>query len=694
MNLELGTKSKTHCRSGQVWLPNAQVWARIPVKPVVKERQGFTASVRRTDRPVSTTSVNGAPCSMQELGASLQGQQRDGSSQEHAPGAASAEEPSARASYTFFDLAEQPLDLPQPPLSEVDLISDEDSEGGLPVCPICLGEIFDLRDKAVVISCMHVFCLACLSRWSSLKKSCPLCKSRIQGYMYNILSETNYQERILPATPPRAKTPPSPGPTAERQRALPLIDARPSSSRGDARGERPRASSRPGDRAPAFRRGSRDLAGEFVPGRWPPVRAARRTETAASSRQAPLKEPRPYFYRVQAQAQSQVQGGPLAGRGGLRTSEGVASLEDAAEAWRRHIYVQGLRASPMDGDAAAGHPSMSEERRDARLSAWVDRELRALLQTDDVAIVRAYVMGLVRGIGFPRPSGGDGPPAHGIGPPPDNNNSGRGGEHRDAVAALRPFLQEHAGHFWHELRCFAAVPLSMQTYDRLVQYHTRPPAAASSPVTVPSTESSSAAVNGAPFHHSRVGGSADRSPMRREGAAVDRGRDHHSNTPERSRKRRRFSSHPPEDTESEMTASRRESDRRRGYMHRQEAHDDGFGAREERRGHRRDDSAARSGHRERACHERPGRADSRTERSQTRSGRDAQSREERHERRRRADGSREGARGKVQRPHGVCRSSTEPAGAGSSDRGEDVLADLRARALAALQARKQAAEQG
>ena len=65
---------------------------------------------------------------------------------------------------------------------------------------------------------------------------------------------------------------------------------------------------------------------------------------------------------------------------------------------------------------AAAHPSMSEERRDARLSAWVDRELRALLQTDDVAIVRAYVMGLVRGIGFPPPGGGDGPPTGGDGP--------------------------------------------------------------------------------------------------------------------------------------------------------------------------------------------------------------------------------------------------------------------------------------
>lgn len=43
---------------------------------------------------------------------------------------------------------------------------------------------------------------------------------------------------------------------------------------------------------------------------------------------------------------------------------------------------------------------MPEDRKQHRLEAWVDRELRALLQTDDVAIVRAYVMGLVRGIGF------------------------------------------------------------------------------------------------------------------------------------------------------------------------------------------------------------------------------------------------------------------------------------------------------
>ena len=37
-------------------------------------------------------------------------------------------------------------------------------------------------------------------------------QSRIQGYMYNITSETDYSERMLPPTPPREKeaSPPTP----------------------------------------------------------------------------------------------------------------------------------------------------------------------------------------------------------------------------------------------------------------------------------------------------------------------------------------------------------------------------------------------------------------------------------------------------------------------------------------------------
>ncbi|KAK9907273.1 hypothetical protein WJX75_000407 [Coccomyxa subellipsoidea] len=561
MRLDQQRVSASQQRSGQVWLPNAQVWANIPAKPAIQDTA--TAKKGHHESILSAPRIYADASHMQGSGATQKEQQARSRQNASASGSSAAVAgPSERASYTFFDLAQQPLDLPQEPLSEVDLISDEDSQGGLPVCPICLGEIFDVRDKAVVISCMHVFCLACLSRWSSLKKSCPLCKSRILGYMYNILSETDYQERMLPETPPRAKTPPSPA--APRPRGVSLIDARPSGGvrrdpgSGQPYGGRQLLPARPGDRASVFRRG-RDQMEEFVPGVWPPRRAARSSEASTSSRQAPLKEPRPYFFRVQAQAQSQVQGGPLAGRGGPGAFNSIPSQQDTIETWRRHIYVQGLRAVPMDEAAVAGQPGMSEERRAARLSAWVDRELRALLQTDDVAIVRAYVIGLVRGIGFPR-SGGDAVARSAL--PQGTAGSGRGGEHTDAVAALRPFLQEHAEHFWHELRCFAAIPLSMQTYDRLVRYNKGQPSG-SSATPVPSTESSSTAALANSLVRSRVDSSGARSPQR-DGEDIGGRRSYAAGDPERSRKKRRFSSHPPDDPGSEATASGQDSERRRG----------------------------------------------------------------------------------------------------------------------------------
>ena len=50
----------------------------------------------------------------------------------------------------------------------------------------------------------------------------------------------------------------------------------------------------------------------------------------------------------QAQAQSQARGGGLAGRGNAAdAAPDPALLQDAALAWRRHIYVQGLYAQPL-----------------------------------------------------------------------------------------------------------------------------------------------------------------------------------------------------------------------------------------------------------------------------------------------------------------------------------------------------------
>jgi hypothetical protein len=51
---------------------------------------------------------------------------------------------------------------------------------------------------------------------------------------------------------------------------------------------------------------------------------------------------------------------------------------------------------------------------------------------------------------------------------------GREGENAsqdDPVSQLRPFLGAAAGHFWHELSCFATAPAyTIRTYDSIVRY--------------------------------------------------------------------------------------------------------------------------------------------------------------------------------------------------------------------------------
>ena len=152
----------------------------------------------------------------------------------------------------------------------------EENDTGLPTCPICaalslvvcsnsrrgptlekndkqvfacagLADILNLQDKAVVSSCMHAFCLHCLLRWLDYKRSCPLCKvwparssllsplsvatfntsqagvkclrgmqGRVSSYFYRITEQGEYNERVVPLTPPREQ-PPEP-------RGVPRID--------------------------------------------------------------------------------------------------------------------------------------------------------------------------------------------------------------------------------------------------------------------------------------------------------------------------------------------------------------------------------------------------------------------------------------------------------------------------------------
>ena len=92
----------------------------------------------------------------------------------------------------------------------------------------------------------------------------PRVQSRIQGYMYNIVSETEYSEQMLPASPPRVKEPSPPIP-ARHISARAIIDEPPAQHRaaqqGRAQGtaytaDRPLVSSRAGDRRAIFRQSS------------------------------------------------------------------------------------------------------------------------------------------------------------------------------------------------------------------------------------------------------------------------------------------------------------------------------------------------------------------------------------------------------------------------------------------------------
>ena len=43
-----------------------------------------------------------------------------------------------------------------------------------------------------------------------------------------------------------------------------------------------------------------------------------------------------------------------------------------------------------------------------------------------------------------------------------------GSARTDATAALKPFLHEHAAHFWHELRCGPELVLHMKCHAAMV----------------------------------------------------------------------------------------------------------------------------------------------------------------------------------------------------------------------------------
>lgn len=81
--------------------------------------------------------------------------------------------------------------------------------------------------------------------------------------------------------------------------------------------------------------------------------------------------------------------------------------------------------------------------RSRRLQEWVDRELQALLDQEDVTIVRSFVMSLATDQGLHR---------HQTRPHGQHQQQSMSAREDEKIAALRPFLHDRTAHFWHELK--------------------------------------------------------------------------------------------------------------------------------------------------------------------------------------------------------------------------------------------------
>lgn len=184
------------------------------------------------------------------------------------------------------------------------------------------------------------------------------------------------------------------------------------------------------------------------------------------------------------------------------SSSNISGNTSAAQERRRAVYRNNLWALPHNTATAAATNSSSSSMRvsEAALELWMERELQALLLEDDVTIICAYVKGLVNsfGINVPtaqqqqhqqenrsnlesmRQAATQAAAAMGL-----SGSSSSGGEHlstpcgssssstatiSSAVAALEGFLFEAAGHFWHELCCYASSGLTVTAWDRVARY--------------------------------------------------------------------------------------------------------------------------------------------------------------------------------------------------------------------------------
>jgi hypothetical protein len=64
------------------------------------------------------------------------------------------------------------------PIENIDLKSE--------ICPICYDNNVDTQTI-----CNHVYCTSCISKWLKTNKTCPICKTDLDGYVEKLISTCN-----------------------------------------------------------------------------------------------------------------------------------------------------------------------------------------------------------------------------------------------------------------------------------------------------------------------------------------------------------------------------------------------------------------------------------------------------------------------------------------------------------------------
>ncbi|XP_055830462.1 uncharacterized protein LOC129899496 [Solanum dulcamara] len=253
-------------------------------------------------------------------------------------------------------------------------------------CPICLCRLH-YRSAAVIIPCMHAYCIVCIRRWSDLNRKCPLCNADFDSWFSRISSSSRtFQKEKLSARSETKKL-----------------------NSGFV-------SSRPRDR----------LADRRV------IRSRREELNTFGSRTRPFPRRRSF---------DQI---------------GALNPDDITRRiilWRSSIYEERLQAVPFSSkNCLMQHMDnrSTKEKMLQRIEPWIRRELQAILGDPDPSIIVHVATSLFIS---------------------ENTHSTQQCAGGDFLAPLRPFLHECTEMFWHELRCFAESPLSMQTYDTVVEYN-------------------------------------------------------------------------------------------------------------------------------------------------------------------------------------------------------------------------------